>query len=268
MTLWACAGLSPLLPMPVVVFRKGIGDLPFEWVAYWCVSGGDLVKLGFRLNEGTCDLSWLSWGLVSPPSFWIFPRSWSWYQMTVCTGPLPLTGLMWYTFSSGCFPTTTNFSLLYWSWIFLLWLSGWSHNETKFSSGISSDFWFNLSVLFCVICQKLFNAHLFTAHTNSFFCWTHESFEMDSLQLYWDNPNQLSQCVWALWPNISWYGRYPVDELGVALYVSTKATRWVDQLHLWSLGSVFNRFCNVQFSCSHDELPQGLYGVMLDCFTS
>ena len=143
MTLWACAGVSPLLPTPAVVLRWCIGGLPFEWVAYWCESGSDLFVFSFGLKEGTCGSSWLSWGLVSPPLFWILPRSWSWHWLTVCTGPLPLTGLMWYTFGSGCLPTTTNSSLVYLSWI-LLWPSRWSYNKTKFPSGISSDFWFNL----------------------------------------------------------------------------------------------------------------------------
>ena len=233
MTLWACADLSPLLPTPAVVLRECIGHLPFEQVACPWESRGDLFVFGFGLKEGTCDPSWLSWGLVGPPSFWVLPRSWSWHQLTTHTEPLPLTGIMQYTFGSGHLPTTTNSSFFYLSWI-LLWPSGWSHNKTKFPSGISSNFWFNLLVLLCMLCQMLLNVHLFAAHTNSYCCCTYESFET----LYWDNPNQLSQGVWALWPNINWYGWYPVVEWCVALYANTKATRWASQLGFWSLGSV------------------------------
>ena len=94
----------------------------------------------------------------------------------------------------------------------------------------------------------LHNASLFVACTNLYCCWIHKSFEMDWLQLYWDNPNLLLQGVWALWPYINWYGWYPVVEWGVALYTNTKALRWAGQLGFWSFGSVFNKLCNVQFN--------------------
>ena len=131
--------------------------------------------------------------------------------------------------------------ILYRPWI-LLWLSGWSCNKTKFPSEISSNFWLNLAALFCLLCQMLLNACLFAAPTNSYCCWIHDSFETDSLQLYWDNSKQLSQGVWALQPNINWYGWYPVVEWGVALYINTKASRWGGQLGFWSLGSFFSKF--------------------------
>ena len=57
------------------------------------------------------------------PSFWVLPRSWSWHRLTLCSGPLPLTGLVQYTFGSGHLPMTTNFPFLYLFWI-LLWPSG------------------------------------------------------------------------------------------------------------------------------------------------
>ena len=90
--------------------------------------------------------------------------------------------------------------------LILLQPSGWSHNKTKFPSGISSNICFNLPALFCILCWMLLNACWFAACTNSYCHWTYESFDMDSLQSYWDNPNQLSQGVWALHPNINWYG--------------------------------------------------------------
>ena len=46
---------------------------------------------------------------------------------------------------------TTNSLLLYLSWI-ILWPSGWSHNKTKFPSGISIDIWFDISALFYMLC--------------------------------------------------------------------------------------------------------------------
>ena len=67
-------------------------------------------------------------------------------------------------------------------------------------------------VTFCLIFQHSavcfqmpFNAHLLVAHTNSYCCHTHQSFDIESLELYCNNPNQLSQGVWALQPNITWY---------------------------------------------------------------
>ena len=69
-------------------------------------------------------------------------------------------------------------ALLYLSLILLLPFR-WSCNKTKYTSGISYNFWFNLSMLFCILCQMPFNAHLFAAHTNSYCCWIHKSFEMD-----------------------------------------------------------------------------------------
>ena len=35
-----------------------------------------------------------------------------------------------------------------------------------------------------------------------------------------------------------------------------------------TFGSVFNNFFNVQLNYSHGEMPQGLYGVVVDCFTT
>ena len=77
----------------------------------------------------------------------------------------------------------------------------------------------------------------------------------------------LLQGVWALQPNINWYCWYPVVEWGVALYVNTKAPRWGGLLDFWSFGSVLNKFCNMQLSCLHGELPWGLYGIVVDCST-
>ena len=199
---------------------------------------GDLVNFVLGLKEGTCDPSWLYWGLVSPPSFWVFQDPGVGMWLTVHTGPLPLTGLMWHTFGSGCLPTTTN-SSLYICLGFYCDLSGWSHNKTKFPSGISSDFdliFPHSSACFvrCLLmptCLQPILIHIVVEPMN-LLRWTH-------LQLYWDNPNQLSQGVWALWPNISWYGWYPVVEWGMALYANTKAPRqasnWVFDLLAVSL---------------------------------
>ena len=59
-TLWGCAGLSPLLPTPAVVLRECTGGLPFKWVAYLMRNWGDLIVIGFGLKEGTCTPSWVS----------------------------------------------------------------------------------------------------------------------------------------------------------------------------------------------------------------
>ena len=193
-----------------------------------------MIVISFGIKEGTCTPSWIFWGLVSPPSFWVLPRSWSWCQLTICSGPLPLTGLMHYTVGSGGLPTTTNFSL----YIYL----GFNCNspgDHLIKPSFPLEFpvtWFNLAALFCILCQMLLNAHLFMALTNLCCCWMHQSFQMDLLQLYWDNPNQLLQGVWALWPNINWYIWYPVVKWGMALYANTKAPRSAGQLGFWSLG--------------------------------
>ena len=74
---------------------------------------------------------------------------------------------------------------------------------------------------------------------------TKELSEADSLQLYWDSPNQLSQCVWALQLKIRRYSWYPFKECGMALYANTKGPRFAAQLGVWTLGSVFNKLYNI-----------------------
>ena len=81
-----------------------------------------------------------------------------------------------------------------------------------------------LLALCSVLCQLFHNAHLLAASTSSY-CWTHEPFDTDSPQLYWDDDNQLLQGIGAVWPNISWYSWYPVVEYGVALYTNIKVPR-------------------------------------------
>ena len=63
MILWGCAGLTPMLPTLVMVFRECAGGLPFPF---------PLFIVGFGLKERTCAPSWLSWGLATPPSFGFF----------------------------------------------------------------------------------------------------------------------------------------------------------------------------------------------------
>ena len=66
-------------------------------------------------------------------------RSSNCHQFTICTGLLPLSGLMVYTFESLCFDSMTNSSLLKLSQI-IIWPFRWSWSNTKLPSGISRVF--------------------------------------------------------------------------------------------------------------------------------
>ena len=135
--------------------------LPLEWVAYPWEIGGDMIVISFGLKEGTCapimnimrtgksshhfgffqdlevGIDWLS---VQGHCHWL---AYCGIHLALEICQLPQTPHSYICLRSYCDPL------------------GGHIIKPSFPSGISSNFWCNLSVLICMFCQMLLNACLF-----------------------------------------------------------------------------------------------------------
>ena len=136
--------------------------VPQEWICW-----GVTFQAAFFISiVGSLVSGAGSDGILFPCDLW---RSNNYHQLTIRIGPLPLSGLMIYTFGSQCFNSMTNSLLLWLSWI-LLWPSRWSWSNTKLPSVMSRAFPPAWETDFSELSFILSNAHLFAARMNSS-CW-------------------------------------------------------------------------------------------------